>query len=175
MRRPQSPWWNALAVRPHNRSRAPGALLLAVGLGASALTSCVSGDATAKDSRDAATVHADYYASEHGVRVGIKVGYSEAREVTGARLVAGDESVHAPVYPLDGTDPDVEPESVTLVPGGQVSLEGVLLVPCSVPARLRCSRWSLSRTAHSAPTTSPLRTLRVTNKPWPSGALARSR
>jgi hypothetical protein len=110
---------------------APAPLLAFVGLVAAVPTSCGSGGAIAEDSGDGTAIHADYYADEHGVRVGIKVGYSEVREVTSARLVAGDESVDASLYPLDGTDPDVEPKSVVLAPGDRVLLEGTLLVACS--------------------------------------------
>lgn len=82
--------------------------------------------------REVAAVRADYYASEYGVRVGIRVRFGEAREVVGARLVAGDDSVGASLYPLDGTDPDAPPESVVLAQDERVLLEGTLLVPCRV-------------------------------------------
>jgi hypothetical protein len=106
-------------------------LLLAAGLGASAPTACGFGGATAKDSRDTTTVHADYYASEYGVRVSIRVGYAEARKVTAARLVAGDTSEKTSLYPLDGTDPDVPPETLSLARGEKVLLENTVLVPCA--------------------------------------------
>lgn len=51
--------------------------------------------------------------------------------VTAARLVTRDGSVEVSLYPLDGTDPDKPPESVTLGPADQVLLEGTLLAGCS--------------------------------------------
>jgi hypothetical protein len=117
-------------VRSDSRCRALGALLLVGGLGLGALSSCGSNGAGSTDPREVTAVRADYYASEYGVRVGVRVGYGEPREVTAARLVAGDESVDAALYPLDGTDPDAPPESVVLARDERVSLEGTLLVPC---------------------------------------------
>ncbi|QKE03199.1 hypothetical protein [Nocardioides marmotae] len=105
----------------------------AVVIGVAGLTSCASGGAAVRDADGGTRIQADFYASEHGVRVGIKVGYPESREVTDARLSTGEESVHASLYPLDGTDPDREPASVSLAPGDQVLIEGVLLVPCAGP------------------------------------------
>lgn len=109
----------------------PAALLLVVVLGASAFTSCGAGDGAGQDPGGGAPIRAEYHADEYGVTVAIKVGYPEEREVTGARLLAGDESTRASLYPLDGTDPDGQPSSITLAPDEQVSLEGALLVPCS--------------------------------------------
>ena len=111
--------------------RAHGARLLAIGTALSVLTSCGSRNGTSSDTHGATRVGAKYYGSEYGVRVGIRVGYSEAREVTGARLVTSDASADVSLYPLDGTDPDPPPESISLEPGEQVLLEGTLLVPCA--------------------------------------------
>jgi hypothetical protein len=114
-------------MRPRHRGNTRVALFLAVGLATSTLASCGSGDAAATDG----AVRAEYYAGPYGVRVGIQVGYAESREVTGARLVAGDESTDASLYPLDGTDPDGPTRSVALDPGERVSLEGTLLRTCT--------------------------------------------
>lgn len=99
-------------------------------LAVSALTSCGTASVWADVLPGAVRIDADYYVSEYGVRVGIRAGYPESRVVTEARLVTRDGSVAVPLYPLDGTDPDEPPESVTLGPGDQVLLEGALLARC---------------------------------------------
>jgi hypothetical protein len=63
--------------------------------------------------------------------VGIRVGYDDARTVTAARLVVGDHAEDTSLYPLDGSDPDVPPETVRLGRGDQVLLENSLLVSCT--------------------------------------------
>lgn len=108
----------------------PGVLLVGAGFGLWGLTSC-SSTATPTASPDVTSVHADYYVSEYGVRVGIQVGYEETRTVTAARLVIGDKSEDTALYPLDGSDPDVPPESVKLERREQVLLENHLLVACT--------------------------------------------
>lgn len=104
--------------------------LVASGLGAGVLTSCCSDTSAVSEQPDVALVHADYYADDHGVMVGIRVGYEEARTMVGARMLTGDESMDISLYPLDGTDPDVPPETIALAAGDQVLLEGMVLVPC---------------------------------------------
>jgi hypothetical protein len=106
-------------------------LLLALGVGLSALTSCGSSSATPMGSPDVTSVHADYYVSEYGVRVGIQIGYDDARTVTAARLVLGGNAEDTALYPLDGSDPDVPPETIKLDRGDQVLLEHSLLVACT--------------------------------------------
>lgn len=113
------------------KSVGPGAPLLAVGVGLSALISCGSSTATPTASQDVTSVRADYYVSEYGVLVGIRVGYDDARTVTAARLVIGDKSEDTALYPLDGSDPDVPPESIRLERGAQVLLENSVLVACA--------------------------------------------
>lgn len=104
---------------------------VAVGAALAGLTSCGSEPASSDVARDAITVPADYYASEYGVRVGVQVGFDDEREVTGARLVAGDQTAEVSLYPTDGSDPDRPPERVSLESGQEVLLEGSLLVPCA--------------------------------------------
>lgn len=118
------------AVMSDGQRQAPAAGLLAVGVAISALCSCGSSGATSTDATDATAVEAEYYVSEWGVRVGIRIGYGEPRTVTGASLVTGDASVEASLYPLDGTDPDA-PTTVSLAPGVEVLIEGHVLVACS--------------------------------------------
>lgn len=113
------------------KSVGPGALLLAVGVGLSALMSCGSSTETPTASQDATSVHADYYVSEYGVRVGIRVGYDDARTVTAARLVIGGKSQHTALYPLDGSDPDAPPKTITLERSAQVLLENSVLAACA--------------------------------------------
>ena len=121
---------DARAVGSQRSWCAPGALLLVVGLGLGALTSCGSGHATSTDPQEVVPVHADYYAEARGVRVGIRVGFEDAREVVEARMVTGDGSVDVGLYPLDGTDPEPPPETLSLGAGDQVLLEGMVFVPC---------------------------------------------
>lgn len=111
--------------------RRSGAVLLMIGLGWSLLTSCAGGDVPSTQAREVTTVKAEYFVNEYGVRVGIRVGFPEARKVTGARLVAADETVDLSLYPLDGTDPDRTPETLSPARGERVLLEGSLLDLCS--------------------------------------------
>ena len=122
------PWDSSAVTNSHWKTPATG--LLAIGLAISTLTSCASGGATSTDLTNASAVAAEYRVSEWGIQVAIRIGYEERRTVTGANLMAGDSSVEASLYPLDGTDPDA-PTSVSLAPGVKVLIEGHLLVPCS--------------------------------------------
>jgi len=75
-------------------------------------------------------VRAEYFSSAFGVRVGIRVGFEETRVVTEARLVWDGHADEVALYPDDGTDPDVAPESITVEPGMQPTYEGILLAAC---------------------------------------------
>ena len=79
---------------------------------------------------DARPTTVEYFASEYGVRLGVRVGFSEDRRVTGARLSWEGGSDEVGLYPLDGTDPDVPPETLDLPRGVQVLLEGSVLSAC---------------------------------------------
>jgi hypothetical protein len=79
---------------------------------------------------DATPVASEYFTSEYGVQVGVRVGYAEDRRLTGARLVWEGGSDEVALYPLDGTDPEPTPETLDLPRGVQVSLEGHVLAAC---------------------------------------------
>ena len=72
----------------------------------------------------------EYFVSEYGVRVGIRVDFPQDRTVTGARLVWSGGSDEISPYPLDGTDPDVPLETLELAAGTAVLLEGNVVAPC---------------------------------------------
>ena len=85
---------------------------------------------SAAEPRDATPVATEYFASEYGVRVGVRVEFSEDRRLTGARLVWDGGSEKVALYPLDGTDPEPPPETLDLPQGVQVSLEGSVVAAC---------------------------------------------
>lgn len=99
--------------------------LLAAGSTLLVLAGCgaAQGDATT-------TVPADYYADEYGVRVGVSVSFPQDLVVTGARLLWDDQVDEVPLYPLDGTDPDRPPDTVSLEAGAEVLLEGQVVAAC---------------------------------------------
>ncbi len=72
----------------------------------------------------------EYFASEYGVRSGVRVGFSAIVGLTGARLLWEGGSEEVGLYPMDGTDPDVPPETLDLPQGVEVSLEGNVLAAC---------------------------------------------
>jgi hypothetical protein len=79
---------------------------------------------------DATPVAAEYYASEYGVRVGVRVTFPEDRRVTGAHFIWDGRSQKVPLYPLDGTDPDSPPETLDLAHGVGLLLEQTVVAPC---------------------------------------------
>lgn len=90
-------------------------------------------------------VAADYFASEYGVRVGIKVSFEEPRELTDVKLVWDGGSDQVSPYPLDGSDPDAPADTLRLDPGVKALLEGSVLAPCpTAPGSLRFEVTSLA-------------------------------
>ncbi len=79
---------------------------------------------------EATPVRATYFVDAGGVQVGIQVAYAETREVTEARFVWAGHSDEVALYPDDGTDPDVAPDSITVEPGMRPTYEGRLLAAC---------------------------------------------
>lgn len=108
--------------------------LLAIALpviGSSGLASCAFGaDAVAPHAAGATPVEAEYFTSEHGIRMGIRVGFPEDRRVTSARLVWEGGVDDVALWPLDGTDPDRAPKTIDLPQGSQVLLEGYVMAAC---------------------------------------------
>jgi hypothetical protein len=106
----------------------PAVLLLWLSAG------CASPSASPESGRDVAreatAVTADYYVSQYGVRVGVKVGFAERRTVTGVRLLAGHRSSVVSPYPLDGTDSDAPLRTVDLPAGTRMLLEGEVTRGC---------------------------------------------
>jgi hypothetical protein len=87
-------------------------------------------DRSAAEDFDAIPIASEYFASEYGVRVGVRIGFSEDRRLTGARLVWGEESEEVALYPLDGTDPEPPPKTLDLPQGVEVLLEGSVVAAC---------------------------------------------
>jgi hypothetical protein len=79
---------------------------------------------------DGTPIDADYFVSEHGVRVGIRVGFDQAREITAARMLWDRHADAVALYPLDGTDPDVALDSIDLEAGSEALLEGRVAAKC---------------------------------------------
>lgn len=110
------------------------ATVLAVVTLTGALTGC--GDDSPPRGRDttpnadAVPVLAEVFASEYGVRIGIRVTFPDDRVLTDARLVWDGGSTEVTPYPLDGTDPDRPPEDLHLPAGTPALLEGTVLAPC---------------------------------------------
>ena len=79
---------------------------------------------------DAKPKASEYFVSEYGVQVGVRVGFAEDRRLTGARLVWETGSEEVGLYPLDGTDPEPPPDTLDLPQGVKVLLEGNVLAAC---------------------------------------------
>jgi hypothetical protein len=86
-------------------------------------------------------VSAQIFTSEHGVRVGITVDFSEDREVTGAEITLGERSHSASLYPLDGTGLLVEGTLVDVC-RGDAGLP-VMTVASTVEGDHRTDRYTL--------------------------------
>jgi hypothetical protein len=108
------------------------AAVLAGGLGV--LPACGSRTASAQD--DATPSEARYYVSTFGIQIEMQVRYHEARTLTGVRLLAGGKPADAVFYPLDGSDPEPPPSTLSVTPGDVVTVDGVVQVPCTEEATL---------------------------------------
>ena len=108
-----SPWWALL----------PTLCVMSV------LAGCGTGGDSAANAVPT-PVHAKYYVSEYGVRIGISAEFDQTREITDARLLWDDQSDEIGFYPTDGTDPETPPDSITVQPGDPALLEGRLVAAC---------------------------------------------
>jgi hypothetical protein len=99
--------------------------LCAVGV----LAACgTAGDSAGK--ADATPIDADYFVSERGIRVGIRVGFEQTREITAARLHWDGHADTVALFPLDGTDPDAVLKTIDLEAGSEALLEGRVVAAC---------------------------------------------
>lgn len=119
-----------MSSRAHLRRGLPAALLALAGPWV--LAACGSSAATSghRDAHTVELVSADYYVSEYGVRVGVRVRFPEDRTVTGARLVTADGARTVSPYPEDGSDYDAPLRRFHLPAGTRILLEGQVTKGC---------------------------------------------
>lgn len=101
------------------------------------LTACAGSDTVADPATDnaspaAAPVRANYQVSPWGVRIGIRVGFDEARTVTGARMLWRGDSQEIEFYPDDGSDPEAQLEQMRVEPGQRPSYDATILMTCPI-------------------------------------------
>lgn len=71
-----------------------------------------------------------YFVSEFGVRVGIRLDFPQDRLITGARMMWTGGSDKVKPWPLDGSNPVRPPDTLELPAGEEVLLEGSVVAPC---------------------------------------------
>jgi hypothetical protein len=108
------------------------AAVVALGALAAGLTACrlVDGPGPATE-----RVPADFHASEHGVRISIRVGFEEDRTVESAELHGEGGSQDVALWPV-GWEQERPPEAVELEAGDEVILEASIVGACPGAGRL---------------------------------------
>lgn len=71
-----------------------------------------------------------------GIQVVMRLGFNEARTLTDVRLLADGKPFDAVFYPLDGSDPEPPPATVSPASGDEVTVEGIVQAPCTGDASL---------------------------------------
>jgi hypothetical protein len=120
---------DGVGVGRSSRLTQPLAVALLV-LGSSVASCAFGAGGVAPQVAGATPVKAEYFTSEYGVRMGVRVEFPEDRRVTSARLVWEGGADDVALYPVDGTDPEPAPKTIDLPQGVQVLLEGNVMAAC---------------------------------------------